>query len=97
MKIKFIKNTPGFGYAYMEGMELNCEKPFAKEMIELGVAVELEEPDGSDLPNDFPAREALKKAGVMFDEVKVLTTVEMLTSIEGIGKKSAENILKYLK
>lgn len=80
----------------MENTELVCEKPFGKEMIELGVAIEIEELEGSDLPEDFPSRDVLINLGVGLDEVKLLDTIEKLSALKGIGKKSAENILAYL-
>jgi hypothetical protein len=96
MKIRFTKSPVGIGYAYGANTELNCPKPFAKEMIELGYAIELEDSAGGDLPDDFPARDVLIGLGVSLEEVKTLDTSEKLEALKGIGKKSAENILKYL-
>jgi len=96
MKIKFTKSPVGIGYAYAAGVDLVCEKPFAKEMIELGFAIELEDSADGDLPDDFPARDVLIGLGVTLDEVKALDTMEKLEALKGIGPKSAENILKYL-
>lgn len=96
MKIRFTRSPVGIGYAYASGMELQCNKPFGKEMIELGYAIELEDSANGDLPDDFPARDVLIGLGVTLEEVKALDTMEKLEALKGIGKKSAENILKYL-
>lgn len=97
MKIKFTRGAAGIGLAYSPGMELECAKPFGKEMIELGVAIELEPDANGDLPDNFPAREVLVGLGISLDEVKALNTIEQLTALKGIGKVSATNILNYLK
>jgi|GEM_PF-6585844 len=97
MKIKFVKGTSGIGYAYFTNQELDCAKPFGKEMIELGYAVELEE-GNTDMPSDLPMREVLIEAGIeSLEALKEIATIENLVAIKGIGKKSAENIIKYLE
>lgn len=96
MKIEFVKSAAGIGFAYSPGMQLDCAKPFGKEMIELGYAIELEE-GTTDMPEDLPMREVLIAAGIdSIDAIKEIATPEKLEAIKGIGKKSAENIIKYL-
>lgn len=50
---------------------------------------------GAPLPDDFPGREHLIKAGIRVVEL-VPTTAEGLEALEGIGKKTAERILEAL-
>lgn len=97
MKIQFVKSPAGIGYAYFAGDVLVCEKPFGKEMMELGYAIEIEEPADGDLPPDFPSRQTLVKLGVTLDEVKKLDSVEQLVALNGIGEASAKKIIEYLK
>lgn len=53
---------------------------------------------GDELPEDFPGREALAKAGIHTrSEVASFTTKEELMSIEGVDDKTAARILKALK
>lgn len=96
MKIEFVKSAAGIGFAYSQGMQLDCGKPFGKEMVELGYAVELEE-GSSNLPEDLPMREVLIAAGIdSIEALKEIASPEKLEALKGIGKKSAENIIKYL-
>lgn len=96
MKIKFVKGPAGIGFGYAVGEMLDCGKPFGKEMVELGYAIELEE-STSNLPEDLPMREVLIDAGIdSIEALNEIATPESLTALKGIGKKSADNILKYL-
>lgn len=96
MKIEFVKNAASWGFAYMKGHELNCTRAFGKEMVELGLAIELDDADG-DLPPDFPGRKTLLEYGIKsLDEVRRIATPEALQEIKGIGKKLAEQIIETL-
>jgi|LSQX01.2.fsa_nt_gb hypothetical protein len=99
-KIKFIASACGFGYGYMEGTELECSDAMAEEMVELGVAikVKISPPKPAILPEDFPMRHVLVQYGIeTLAELRNYSTVEMLTELKGIGRRSAEAILERLK
>jgi hypothetical protein len=95
MKIIFVKCPAGIGYGYHAGATLDCSEEFATEMINLGYA-EAEKKGAkitSALPEDLPGREAFEAAGILtLDAVK---EVGNYTEIKGIGKATAENIVKY--
>jgi len=96
MKIKFIRPASPLGLAYSDPMEVTMPKAQAKEMVELGYAVELEEGD-TDIPESFPGRKILEGNGFRsVAELKRIATVEALCEIDGIGKKMAENIINAL-
>lgn len=96
MKIQFVKSAVGHGYGYMTGAEVDCNKAWGKEMIELGLAIELDDSEG-DLPVDFPGRRVLVENGFQsLQEVKRIATVDQLIEIKGIGKKLAEQIVEIL-
>ena len=95
MKIKFIANTGGIGFAYMEGQEIITSDGFGMEMIERGMAV-LVSPNSVNLPDDFPGRKILIENGFeTLEEVGKIFDIERLTEIRGIGKKLAEQIIAY--
>ena len=96
MKIKFIANTGGIGYGYMEHQELVCSDAFGMEMIERGMAIMVAQ-ESVNLPDDFPGRKILIDNGFeTIEELTKLTDAESLTEIKGIGKKLAEQIIAYL-
>lgn len=95
MKIKFIANTGGIGFAYMEGQEIITSDGFGMEMIERGMAV-LVSQNSVNLPDDFPGRKILIDNGFeTLEEVGKIFDIERLTEIRGIGKKLAEQIIAY--
>lgn len=94
--IKFIRNTAGIGYGYMEGQEVEFAESLADEFIELGVAVGLKKTSG--LPSDFPGQRVLAENGfTTIEQLRKIGTVEQLIDIKGIGKKLAESIVERLK
>jgi NAD-dependent DNA ligase len=96
MKIKFIKSGVGVGLAYFEGNTLDCNASLGNELIELGYAVGITTAPES-LPADMPGRKLLIENGFeTIQEVKPLT-IDQLTEIKGIGKKLAENIIKFIE
>lgn len=96
VKVRFIRSACGHGYGYIAGQELETNKAFGKELVELGLAIELEE-NTSNLPEDLPMRDVLIECGITdMAALEAIATQEGLVALNGIGKKSAENILKYL-
>jgi len=97
MKIKFIQNTGGIGYAYMEGQEVDLQQALAKEMIELNYAVEINNlPE--DLPENIPGRKILIDNGIeTMAELRKITAPEQLMVLKGIGEKLAEQIIEFVK
>jgi len=96
MKIKFIKNTGGIGYGYMEGTELDCTEAFGEEMIEIGMAVKVHR-DPTSLPAELPARQILIDNGIeTIEELKQITDPEVLMELKGIGKKVAQQIIDFV-
>lgn len=95
--IKFIRNTAGIGYGYMEGQEHEFPEGMADEFIELGVAIGLPKKT-TGLAYDFPGQRVLAENGfTSYEELKRIGTVEQLIEIKGIGKKLAEAIVERLK
>jgi ERCC4-type nuclease len=95
MKIQFTKPAIPLGYAYSDGDEVDVNKAFGKEMVNLGYAVELEEGD-TDIPSNFPGRKILEANGILtMAEVKKIATIEHLAELKGIGKKTAEEIVAF--
>jgi hypothetical protein len=95
MKIRFIKPATNLGYAYTDPDEIDVQKAFGKEMVELGYAIEIDETTPTDFPADFPGRKALEENG--FESVKELeriADVESLKELKGIGQKLAEHIVQ---
>ena len=95
-KVKFrIAGGPA-GLAYHAGEEAEFEDLQADELIRQGYCClpEKDEQVENMLPEDLPAREVLFAAGVKtLDE---LSGIDDLTSLEGVGKKTAEKIENYL-
>jgi hypothetical protein len=98
IKIIFIKSpTPVFNLAYFDGDIIEVYPNQAEVLIEAGVAREYipEFRDIEDLPVDIPGRDKLLQAGVK--SMEELKLYDDLTEISGIGKKTAEAIIDYLK
>ncbi len=96
MRIKCIKNAAGIGYAYVAGKEYSVPDAMAKELLELGFAIPLE--NQSELPSDFPGYRALKENGFnTLSELKKIASVDQLTEIKGIGEKLAKQIVEKLQ
>jgi DNA uptake protein ComE-like DNA-binding protein len=94
--IRFIRNTAGLGYGYMEGQEYEFTEGFADEMIELGVAISIKK--DSELPTDFPGYRVLLENGITsYGALKKIATIDQLTELKGIGKKLAESIIEKNK
>jgi hypothetical protein len=93
MKIQFTKPTIPLGYAYADGHIIDVAKPFGREMVNLGYAIELEE-GNTDIPSDFPGRKILEENGILtLSEVKKIANTESLQELKGIGKKLAQDII----
>lgn len=91
--IKFIKSPVGIGFAYFVGQTAELKPETEKNLIEKGFAKVLESASDSELPEDFPARETFIKLGIT--TLSQLKEIEDLTELEGIGKKTVENIDAY--
>ena len=97
MKIQFIKPAASWGFGYVQGAEIDCSKAFGKEMIELGLAVEIEEGD-TDIPHDFPGRKTLEDNGfTSLAEVRKIADPETLQEITGIGKGLSARIIEWFE
>lgn len=97
-KIIFTKSpTPVFHLAYFDGDIVEFPVNQADELIEAEIAVEYLPvfEDVEDLPVDIPGRDKLILAGVK--SMTELRLYDDLTEISGIGKKTAEAIIEYLK
>jgi DNA-directed RNA polymerase alpha subunit len=95
MKIEFLKSPCGLGLGYFEGDQAEVKESLAKELINTGFAKLV--PDANKLPDDCPSREILEANGIQSVEALKKLTIEDLTAVNGIGKKSAEKILEYVK
>lgn len=95
-RIKCIKNAAGIGYAYVAGKEYTVPGAMAKELLELGFAIPLD--NQSELPADFPGYRVLKENGFnTLDELKGIASVDQLVEIKGIGAKLAAQIVERLQ
>lgn len=97
IKVKFIKTAVGIGLGYFEGNIAELDEKLAAELIEMGYIEKHIAKNTIQLPDDFPARETLIKAGFtdledLFEEVENGT----LTKVKGIGSKTAVEIENYL-
>ena len=96
MKVKWVKSGVGIGFGYLEGTETTLSESQANELLELGYVVILNKELKTGLPEMLPGRKILIENGfTTIDEVSKLSADE-LTTIKGIGKKLAENIVKFL-
>ena len=97
-KIRFIKSpTPVFNLAYFDGDIVDMPANQAEVLIDSGFAEEYFPVISAvaDLPLDIPGRDKLILAGVKsLDELRLYDDI---TEIKGIGKKTAEAIVDYLK
>ena len=97
-KIQFIKSPVGlFHLAYFAGDVVELPTNQADVLIEAGYAKEYAPALNPtvDLPGDLPGRDAFLAAGIKtMEEVRL---IKDHTEIKGIGKKTAEAIITYLK
>ena len=97
MKIEFVKNAASWGFGYMMGQQVDVMKAFGKEMIEMGLAIEIEEGD-SDIPADFPGKKVLEDNGFeSLAEVRKIAQPETLQEITGIGKGLSARIIEWFE
>lgn len=96
-KIQFNKSPVGFfNLAYFAGDVVEMPANQAEVLIEAGYAKEYAPAVNPqpDLPADLPGRDVFLSNGIKtLDELKLITD---FTEIKGIGKKTAESIVKYL-
>ena len=85
------------GWAYAKGMTGEVEDEKAERLISAGCATPvIGNTDGSDLPDDFPARALLIREGLNTKK-KVAAAMYVLNEIKGIGMKTAEDIITRIK
>lgn len=91
MKITFIKSHEN--YAYFAADTAIVDDKEAQLLINKGFAKQ----EKAGLPDDMPAKELLEKSG--FKEIDQLKSVtkEEITEIKGIGSKTADEIILYVK
>jgi len=97
-KIQFTKSpTPVFNLAYFAGDIVEMPANQADTLIEAEFAVEFFPvvSEAADLPQDIPGRDKLIAFGVT--SMAELRQYDDPCEIKGIGKKTAEAILEYLK
>lgn len=92
MKVVFLR--PVKGYAYAKGGVGDLGDEAAAELVARGAAMPYEGEDACTLPEGIPARRQLHKQGFR-TAGEVLASREALTSIPGIGVKTAESIIEY--
>ena len=99
MKVKFLKNGPGFGFGYMAGQSADIPAKKAAELIKLKVVAAAE--DGAkgsacELPDVIPHRDELEKAGInsLDDLAKYADDYK---AIHGIGEAKATDIADFIK
>ena len=97
MKVKFLKNGPGFGFGYMAGATADIDAKKAAELIKLKVVAAAEDGAGScELPEQIPHRSELEKAGInSLDDLAKYA--EDYTAITGVGKSKATDIEDFIK
>jgi hypothetical protein len=96
MRIKFIKSPTGIGYGYHEGEEANFPNNQARVFIEDGYAEEVRPKD--EMPMDIPGRAVLIDNGFRsLQEVREVASVELLTAYQGIGRATAQRIVRYIQ
>lgn len=97
-RVEFTKNCAGIGYSYMKGQKYDIPVALAVEMIEMGYAKEIPIPiKKTRIPPDFPGYRALKDSGfVDIEELRRIGDVEQLQEIKGIGKTTAQQIMRRL-
>lgn len=57
--------------------------------------VKAEPEKGSDIPEDFPAKNHFDQAGKSFDDVKKLAEKGKLQSVEGVGQSTENKVMEY--
>lgn len=85
---------PVQGYGYFKGDVGDVPDEVAARMVESGAVILHQGEDPVSLPEGMPARKILHDNGFR-TVAEVLAAREALTEIPGIGKKMAENIVKY--
>ena len=95
LKVKWIKNGAAIGFAYFKDDESFLEEKTATELHAAGMVMIIE--NEITLPEDVPSRQLLMESGFSTVEGLASMTVEELTEIKGIGKKSAEKIYEYFQ
>ena len=92
------------GLKLVPGKSIKIDRSLAGERtnmaIQHGALVEVdlskEKKDDSDIPDDFPGRDAFVKEGLSFDEVKRLSPSK-LDAIPNVGKKTIEAVEKWVE
>ena len=94
--IQFTRSPMAFKLAYFKDDIVEMEDKKADVLIKAGYAikVEAETKDGTDIPEDIPAREIFVDLGFSFEEIKQIPD---FTQIKGIGKATALKIEAYLE
>lgn len=98
-KIEYIWTKSHPGFAYFTGYICELPEKTAKKLLKSGhikkyVAPEPEAPV-SDLPEDFPGRDALIEHGLT--TLAEARQIKDFTEIKGIGKSTNAMILDFLK
>lgn len=88
--LKFLKHAGKYRLAYRPGESGSFEDKQANALIEEGFAVPADTKE--ELPADLPGRPAILKSGLTIEELK---EVKDFQEIPGIGKATAEQLIKY--
>lgn len=94
IEVEFTKHPGKFRLAYFPGDRASFEEKQAQEMIKAGVAVPVDNSEGSTLPEDLPGRDILSKAKFTFEDIQ---KVDDFSQIKGIGKSTAAKLVEYFK
>jgi len=88
-RVKFIKPGQPYLFAAGPGSVMDLPNLKADEAVKLGIAREIE--IQHDLPKDFPFRSVMIRNGL--NSIQLIKEYGDLTTIPGIGKKSAKSII----
>lgn len=97
MKVRALQTIKRGSRWHVPGTDSEIFDITPKDLEKIGYAVEVLEPHGPaevSLPDDFPYRHVLMGLGI--DTVEAVLKIDDLTSLKGIGKKSARDIEMYL-